>query len=258
MDAFAELYDNHIKPLLFGPDGNDGLISGLSYFVANVLPPVINAIVGQLVPVIDFLVGIVVNAMQFFGDFFEGVKGIFAGIVQMFSGDFIGGLRTALVSFVSIILSIMDFIANSIINVINFMINRINDALSMIGDNPLGDWVRDTFGIDLSVGIPNIPRSNMATAAMASLGLAKGGIVSPRGGGTMALIAEAGRPERVEPLDPDGLSKRDKAMIQFLTNGTAGGGVNITVNPSAGMDETELAAVISRRLAYELRRGATA
>lgn len=258
MTAFDELYNNHIKPLLFGPNGNDGLISGLSDFVANVLPLVINAITGLLVPAIEFLVGVTVNAMQFFGDFFEGVKGMFAGILQMFTGDFIGGLRTALVSFVSIILSIMDFVANSIVNVANFMIQKINEALQSIDGTPLGDFIRDTFGFDVGVGIPLLPQSNMASAAIASLGLAEGGIVSPRGGGTMALIAEAGRPERVEPLDPDGLSKRDKAMIQFLTNGTAGGGVNITVNPSAGMDETELAAVISRRLAYELRRGSTA
>jgi hypothetical protein len=257
MDAFDELYRNHIAPLLYGPNGNDGLISGLSDFVANVIPGVVNSITGLLIPIIDFLVGVVVNAMQFFGDFFEGVKGIFAGIVQMFTGDFIGGLRTALVSFVSIILSIMDFIANSIINILNFMIEKINSALKVIGDNPLGDWVKDTFGIDLSIGIPKIPQSNMASAAIASLGLAKGGTVMPRAGGTLATIGEAGRPERVEPLDPDGLSKRDKAMIQFLTNGNAGG-ISITVNPSAGMDETELAGVISRRLAYELRRGATA
>jgi hypothetical protein len=255
--AFDELYNNHIKPLLYGPNGDDGLISGFSWFVSTILPPVINAITGQLIPIIDFLVGVVVNALQFFGDFFEGVKGMFAGIVQMFSGDFIGGLRTSLVSFVSIILSIMDFVANSIINVVNFMLEKINEALKSIDGTPLGDFIKDTFGFDVGVGIKLLGPSNMASAAIASLGLAKGGIVSPRGGGTMALIAEAGRPERVEPLDPDGLSKRDKAMITMLSGG-AGGGVNITVNASPGMDATELAAIVSRRISYELRRGVTA
>ena len=69
------------------------------------------------------------------------------------------------------------------------------------------------------------------------------------------MIGEAGRPERIEPLDPDGLSKRDKAMIQLLA-GNAGGGINITVNPSAGMDERELATLVSRQLAFQLRKGA--
>ena len=77
----------------------------------------------------------------------------------------------------------------------------------------------------------------------------------PSSGGTVATIAEAGRPERIEPLDPDGLSKRDKAMINLLTKGgTAGATFN--VYPSAGMDEVELAALISRQIAFQTRRGA--
>jgi hypothetical protein len=83
--------------------------------------------------------------------------------------------------------------------------------------------------------------------------LAKGGIVPATRGGILATIGEAGRPERVEPLDPDGLSKRDKAMIQLLSGG---GGINITVNPAPGMDERELAAMVSRQLAFQLRKGA--
>ena len=75
----------------------------------------------------------------------------------------------------------------------------------------------------------------------------------PSRGGTLAQIAEAGRPERVEPLDANGLSKRDYAMIGALRG--AGGGINITVNPSPGMDERELAALVSRRIAFEIKRG---
>jgi hypothetical protein len=77
----------------------------------------------------------------------------------------------------------------------------------------------------------------------------------PSAGGTLAQIAEGGRPERVEPLDPDGLSKRDKAMIQLLAGG-AGGGPVINVYPSQGMDETELAEIVSRKIAFAMRRGA--
>jgi hypothetical protein len=71
----------------------------------------------------------------------------------------------------------------------------------------------------------------------------------------MAVIGEGGRSERVEPLDKDGLSTRDKAMIRLLSGG-AGGGSTINVYPSAGMNERELAELVSRRLAFELRRGA--
>jgi hypothetical protein len=77
----------------------------------------------------------------------------------------------------------------------------------------------------------------------------------PSSGGTLAQIGEAGRPERIEPLDPDGLSKRDKAIIETLSGGR-GSAINITINPSAGMDERELASIVSRQIAFQLRKGA--
>ena len=83
--------------------------------------------------------------------------------------------------------------------------------------------------------------------------LARGGIVSARAGGTLALIGEAGRDERVEPLDPNGLSRRDKALIDYLSGGA--GGTTINVYPSPGMDERELAKKVSRELAFMMRRG---
>jgi len=85
--------------------------------------------------------------------------------------------------------------------------------------------------------------------------MALGGVISPSRSGTLALLAEAGRPERVEPLDPDGLSRRDKAMIEFLSGGVKGG-ITMNIYPSEGMSETELASKISRELAFQLRRGA--
>jgi hypothetical protein len=83
---------------------------------------------------------------------------------------------------------------------------------------------------------------------------AEGGTVRPSRYGTLAVIGEAGRSERVEPLDPDGLSKRDKAMINMMSGGGAGG-PTINVYPSEGMDERQLAAVVSRQLAFQMRKG---
>jgi hypothetical protein len=85
--------------------------------------------------------------------------------------------------------------------------------------------------------------------------LAKGGIIPASPGGTMAVIGEAGRPERVEPLDANGLSKRDKAMIDYMSGG-AGRGITLNVYPSAGMDERQLADLVSRKLAQQMRTGA--
>jgi hypothetical protein len=43
-------------------------------------------------------------------------------------------------------------------------------------------------------------------------------------------------------------------MIEALSSGS-GKAINITVNPSAGMDERELADLVSRRIAFEIRKG---
>jgi phage-related protein len=138
-----------------------------------------------------------------------------------------------------------DGIKDSFKNAINYIIERWN-ALQFnlrfpdkIFGIPLGPLAGKGFTLDT----PNIKP------------LAKGGIIMPSAGGTLAQIGEAGRPERVEPLDPDGLSKRDKAMIEMLSGGR-GSGINITINPSAGMDERELASIVSRQIAFQLRKGA--
>jgi len=86
--------------------------------------------------------------------------------------------------------------------------------------------------------------------------MALGGTVFPIRDGTLVRVAEAGRAERIEPLDPSGLSKRDRALITMLTGGLSGKGITLNVYPSPGMDEVELASLVSRQLALQLRRGA--
>jgi phage-related protein len=138
---------------------------------------------------------------------------------------------------------IWDGLKSGLSAVINFIIDGVN--LIIDGINLL---IRGANAVKIGKDITLIQK-------IKPVNLAKGGIVSPSVGGTLARIGEAGRPERVEPLDPDGLSKRDKAMIQMLSGGI-GGGINITVNPSADMDERELANLVSRQLAFQLRKGA--
>jgi hypothetical protein len=128
-------------------------------------------------------------------------------------------------------------------NMLNNIISWWNDLRFdlKIPKNRVTDFLR-IGGLGFTLDTPNIPQ------------LAAGGIIMPSPGGTLARIGEAGRAERVEPLDPDGLSKRDKAMITMLSGGVAGG-VTINVSPSPGMDEVELASLISRQLAFQLRAG---
>ena len=206
-----------------------------------------------VVPVFEV---ILVNAINVLADVIAGTIKVVAGFFKLFT-DPIEGIKLILSGFVSFLKA---FVVNPITAA--FKIGNIWGFLSdgfKATINKMIKWWND-FSLTLSVP------SNVLTKALGIAGkgftidtpnitpLALGGIVPASSGGTLAMIGEAGRPERVEPLDPDGLSKRDKAMIDYLSAGA--GGINITVNPSPGMDERELANLVSRQLAFQLRKGA--
>ena len=153
--------------------------------------------------------------------FVEGVKKIVSGIKDVFSNVFGGAVTVAKGAL------------NLLIRAWNSTLGKLKITLPKVG--PFGGG---------SVGFPTIPE------------LAEGGTVFPTSKGTIARVAEAGRPERIEPLDPQGLSARDRAIINQLSTPGQGTTVNITVNPSADMDERELASIVSRQIAFQLRKGA--
>ena len=206
-----------------------------------------------VVPVFEV---ILVNAINVLADVIAGTVKVVAGFFKLFT-DPVEGIKLILSGFVS-------FLKAFVINPITAAF-KIGNIWGFLSDgfkatiNKMIKWWND-FSLTLSVP------SNVLTKALGIAGkgftidtpnitpLALGGIVPASNGGTLAMIGEAGRPERVEPLDPDGLSKRDKAMIDYMSAGA--GGINITVNPAPGMDERELANLVSRQLAFQLRKGA--
>jgi hypothetical protein len=173
-----------------------------------------------------------------FKDAFNGIKNYFNDTLIPFFKDLPAKIGAAAAG-------LWDWLKNSFKTALNFIIDKWNDfRLDLrFPDTLFGVSLGVLAGKGITIETPNIPR------------LAAGGIVPASRGGMMAVIGEGGRSERVEPLDKDGLSTRDKAMIRLLSGG-AGGGSTINVYPSAGMNERELAELVSRRLAFELRRGA--
>lgn len=144
---------------------------------------------------------------------------------------------------------IWDGIKDSFKSALNFIIGKWNNfSLELKFPNsvfgiPLGALAGKGF----TLNTPNIPE------------LARGGIVAATPGGVLARIGEAGRPERVEPLDPSGMSKRDKALIDQMIKSRGGGsgeGIVFNIYPSQGMNEIELANMISRKVAWNMRIGA--
>jgi uncharacterized protein (DUF849 family) len=164
------------------------------------------------------------------------VSGVIVGLITTVGrlGSAFGSIAGAVSSAFSGVISVVRGAINGIINLWNNTLGKVNFTLPRV----LG------FGGG-TIGFPRIPN------------FADGGTIYPSAGGTIARVAEAGRPERIEPLDANGLSVRDKAMIKLLSNNTNNKSTDLTVNvyPSPGMNESELASMVSRQIASQLRRG---
>lgn len=185
-------------------------------------------------------------------DIWTGIKDAWDGAVEKIKtgiGNVKSGFETVFGQIKSTVKTIINTMIGYAEGFINFWIRGLNNIIGLI--NGLKFKVPDFVPVwgGKSVGF-NLPKFSEITLPR----LAKGGIVMPSAGGSIVNVAEAGRPERIEPLDPDGLSKRDKAMIQELV-GMGGSGININVYAAPGMSEKELAQAVSRELAFKIRRG---
>ena len=228
---------------IFEKTGNVFKIIGdiLSATLIPILGRVAGILIGTIAGAFQRVIYFVGAAKEAFMVFINFLQFFF----KLFTGDFKGAIdevKQMFVSMVNFVKNILKGIAAPFVGALNGVIDAWN-GMARNFKVSIPKWVPIIGGNQYK--LMQIPRINLAS-------LAEGGIVMPSMGGTLARIGEAGRPERVEPLDPDGLSKRDKAMIDRLS----GGGIQITVNPSPGMDERELAHLVSRQLAFQLRKGA--
>lgn len=193
-----------------------------------------------------------------FTDFPQFIRNVFNNAIKFFNG-FFRGIVDAFKSIPSVFAKVWDKVIGLFRGGVNLLIKGFNNTLGGKKFKVPGWLGGGTFGFDKIPELGSgqaIDVEQIVTGGYRDIpGLALGGTIMPRPGGSLFNIAEAGRPERVEPLDPDGLSKRDKAMIKLLSGGAAGG-ITINVHPSPGMNEVELAALVNRQLAFELRKGA--
>ena len=227
----------------------DGIKAGFKA-VSDFLRPIVEAIANFFKPIFkgigDFIGTIWNGILGGFKALFEFIKPVLTALGGFFETVFKGvssffkGVMNGMIGFAE------GFI-NFFIDGLNFIIDRINTVKL-----PIPALLKPVFGgaKELGFSIARVGRISLPR-------LAEGGVVAARPGGMIAQIAEAGRAERVEPLDPSGLSARDRAMIELLSgkNSGAGSNINISVYPAQGMNESELATKISRVLALQLRKG---
>ncbi len=244
----AGFFTNTIGPALLGwPAKLAGWIAGLWDKLFGFLEDVWKKVVAFYGPsgtVATFLRGLPAKVLGFL----KGVWDALSTLLTEAWGKITGYFTNTILPFITGLPAKIKIAASG-------MWDGLKDAFKLALNWIIGKWNDfsikvpkiTAFGLTVggfSIDTPNIPL------------LAKGGIVPAREGGTLAKIGEAGRPERVEPLDPDGLSKRDKAMIQLLSGGGVGkSGATINVYPSQGMNEVQLANIVSREISFMMRKG---
>jgi hypothetical protein len=217
----------------------------LSVTLVPIFTVVASAITGTLggaIKGVIYIIKGIITGFQAVVDFIKGVlrllRGDFAGAGEAFGSAFSKAWGVVTNLFKAAV-SVFAGPLNGVISLINATLGKINIKIP--------DWVPGFGGKTFSIPpIPKITFSNMA----------EGGIVRPSAAGTFARLAEAGKSERIEPLDATGLSVRDRAIIDRLSGGSNGKEIVVNVYPSAGMDERELASIVSRQIAFQLRKGA--
>lgn len=171
-----------------------GIINGIVNFISGAWNGLVNIISGAMNAVWGVITTVWNNITGFISGVLDTIGGLIGSVWDTL-GDIGSGILDGLKSAVNVVIDV--------INGVIWGLNKMVDVANLV--NPFDDIPH----------IPEIPR------------LARGGVVPATAGGTLSLIGEAGRPERVEPLDPNGLSARDRAMIDRLTG--SGGGTQVAV-----------------------------
>jgi hypothetical protein len=231
----SEIFRNAVKDLVSAVGGALGDAFNTIKEAFSGLSPTLGSISGAFKSLGDFIGTFIVPIFK---------------VVLVGSIKFAAGVIATFIRTISSIGSAFGGIANAVRTVFNTVISIVRGAINALGslwNNTLGR-IRITLPKVLgfgggTIGFPPIPN------------FAEGGVVYPRAGGTLARVAEAGRPERIEPLDAQGLSQRDRALVQLMSGNQTTGDQIFNIYPSPGMNESELASMVSRQIAFQLRRG---
>lgn len=252
------------------------LLAPLFELLAVVLMPIVDILGAVLIPIVETLSAVwtvvidilrgVVEAMtgtgegaNILGDIFQSIGDVIASVWNWL-GDVIGGIGSGIravfdgiASAVQWVGGIFENVGNFIADVwngvldsvkgaINWIIGGINTFIRGINSVKIPDWVPGVGG--LSFNIPTIPK------------LAEGATVKPQPGGTLALLAEAGKAETV--VD-EGLQNRMLAnviaLIEDIDGAEPGDGGGDVFNIS-GFDLADVLAEADRRRRRKQRRRA--
>jgi phage-related protein len=198
--------------------------NGIPGFLRGIWDAVFDAVIQPIINVYNGIVDWFTRADDFVSNVFDGVAG---AVGAAFSG-------------------VYDAIVQPIINAYNSVvgwIGNIKSAITSAWDTVSG--IVSNINSALQASADKIVAAQGANNALAPA-TAEGGIFRPTPGGQLRTIAEAGQSERVEPLDPSGLSVRDHAIIDKLVSMAGGsGGAFGTPVINVFIGERELTDIVS-------------
>lgn len=159
---------------------------------------------------------------------YEAIKGVFSSVAEFFGGIW----ETIKSRFTNLAVAVGSAISGAVRS-------GINGVISMI-ENTINRAIRIING---AIGLINkIPGVSIGTIGELSLPrLAKGGVLY----GAQTVIAGEAGPEAIIPLDK--LFRQMDKMAETIA-GTGGGGVTVNVYATPGMDVSDLAKEIERRI----------
>lgn len=225
LPVFMTLMDEAIAALI--PIIVD-LVEAIVPLIEMALPMLVDFITDWVIPIIETLGTIVTDifsaAVSFIGDSLGTIIGKLTDFGTAFRGIW-DGISKFLKGIVNGMLGIIQGMVNGLIDGVNILIKALNKIQFTVPS-----WIPGIGGESFGFAIPDLKKIRIPQ-------LAEGGIVMPKPGGTLANIAEAGRPEAVIPLDRMG----DMGKTVNL---------NITVNAGMGADGTE----IGRKIVDEIVR----
>lgn len=240
--VFSELLATILPPLLPIITMLADLIGQVLLAVTPLLPPLmmlIEAIFPILGAVITALMPIIEGVVNAFSSILIPVVNtlvdVLGGVIEFLTGVFTGNWEQAWNGIIQIFEGIWNGLGDIFMGVLNGVIDLINGFLGSL--NEVGNFVSDISGGTISFEVGKIPH------------LADGATILPKHGGTLAVLAEAGRPETVVDT---GLMNR---LLEEGLEGNSGGGPSIQqINNIAHMPPEEAVEMSGQRLASLARR----
>ena len=225
LPVFTALLDDAVKALV--PVITD-LIAAFLPLLSATLPLLVQLLTDFVIPIIKTMGSVVTQvfggAAKFIGEALGNTMTVLTTFAKSFEGVW-KGISGFLKGIINGMLGMIQGLVNGVIDGVNAVIRALNKIQFTVPS-----WVPGLGGESFGFAIPQITKIKIPQ-------LAEGGIVMPTPGGTLANIAEAGKPEAVIPLDRMGNMGKTVNL-------------NITVNAGMGADGSE----IGRKIVDEIVR----